>query len=34
VPLALSLGRIRALSLYWIFVDVVWLVILVLLYLS
>jgi heme/copper-type cytochrome/quinol oxidase subunit 3 len=34
VPLALSLGRIRALSLYWIFVDLVWLVILVLLYLS
>ena len=34
VPLALSLGRIRALSLYWIFVDLVWLVILVLVYLS
>jgi cytochrome c oxidase subunit III len=27
-------GRIRALSLYWAFVDVVWLIILVLLYLS
>jgi heme/copper-type cytochrome/quinol oxidase subunit 3 len=34
VPLALSLGRIRALSLYWLFVDAVWIVILVLLYLS
>ena len=34
VPLALSLGRIRALSLYWLFVDVVWLVILGVLYLS
>ena len=34
VPLALSLGRIRALSLYWMFVDAVWLVILGVLYLS
>jgi len=34
VPLALSLGRIRALSLYWLFVDAVWLVILGVLYLS
>jgi cytochrome c oxidase subunit III len=31
---AMTIGRVRALSLYWAFVDVVWLVILVLLYLS
>lgn len=31
---AMTAGRIRAVSLYWLFVDVVWLVILVLLYLS
>jgi heme/copper-type cytochrome/quinol oxidase subunit 3 len=31
---AMAAGRIRALSLYWTFVDVVWLIILVLLYLS
>jgi heme/copper-type cytochrome/quinol oxidase subunit 3 len=31
---AMTLGRLRALALYWTFVDVVWLVIFVLLYLS
>jgi cytochrome c oxidase subunit III len=31
---AMTLGRIRALALYWAFVDVVWVVIFVLLYLS
>ena len=31
---AMTAGRLRAVSLYWVFVDVVWLVILVLLYLS
>ena len=34
VPAALTAGRARALSLYWVFVDIVWLVIFVLLYLS
>ena len=34
VPAALSTGRAHALSLYWTFVDIVWLVIFVLLYLS
>jgi cytochrome c oxidase subunit III len=34
VPAALTAGRAHALTLYWAFVDVVWLVIFVLLYLS
>ncbi|MEZ5317497.1 MAG: cytochrome c oxidase subunit 3 [Vicinamibacterales bacterium] len=34
VPPAMTLGRTAALSLYWMFVDVVWIVMLVLLYLS
>jgi heme/copper-type cytochrome/quinol oxidase subunit 3 len=34
VPPALTLGRIRALSLYWLFVDAIWVVLLVLFYLT
>lgn len=34
VPPALTMGRIRALSLYWLFVDAIWVILLVLFYLS
>jgi len=34
VPPALTRGRVHGLSLYWMFVDVVWVLILSLLYLS
>jgi cytochrome c oxidase subunit 3 len=33
-PAAMTAGRVQALSLYWLFVDVVWIVIFVLLYLT
>ena len=34
VPAALTTGRVRAVTLYWAFVDVVWLAIFILMYLS
>jgi heme/copper-type cytochrome/quinol oxidase subunit 3 len=34
IPAALTAGRLQALSLYWLFVDVVWIAILIAMYLS
>ena len=34
VGMAMTAGRLRALSLYWAFVDIVWMIIFVLFYLS